>query len=98
MGLLRKWITSGLWKYSRHPNYFGEITHWVGVYLFLVGGLVGLEKVVGLIGPLYIAGLILFVSGVPILERKADERWGNDKNYQEYKRRTSILVPLPPKQ
>jgi steroid 5-alpha reductase family enzyme len=90
-----KWIESGLWRYSRHPNYFGEITLWVGVYLYVVSGLIGSQIFWGLLGPLYIAGLMIFVSGIPILERTADKRWGSKVGYQEYKRRTSVLIPLP---
>ena len=92
-----KWIDSGLWRYSRHPNYFGEILVWVGLYVFALGGLSGIWAVVGIIGPAYIAATILFVSGVPILERSADERWGDDPAYREYKRRTSVLIPIPGK-
>ncbi|MGB0757359.1 MAG: DUF1295 domain-containing protein [Patescibacteria group bacterium] len=92
-----KWIDTGLWKYSRHPNYFGEILLWVGVYVYTVFGLSTGQAVLGLIGPLYIACLIIFVSGIPLLEKAADKRWGSDQNYQQYKKRTSVLIPLPPK-
>lgn len=87
-----KWIESGLWKYSRHPNYFGEITLWVGVYLFTFFSLNDWQVYAGLIGPVYIASLILFVSGVPLLEKAADKRWGADPKYQQYKQRTSSVV------
>lgn len=92
-----KWIDTGLWKYSRHPNYFGEILVWVGIYLYVLPSLPPVLALVGLVGPLFIISLLLFVSGIPPLEKSANERWGKDKNYQEYKRRTSILVPLPPR-
>lgn len=92
-----KWIDEGIWKYSRHPNYFGEITVWVGAYLFAISSLSITQAVIGLVSPLFIASLILFVSGVPKLEKSADERWGNSKTYQEYKRRTSMLVLAPKK-
>lgn len=90
-----KWIESGLWKYSRHPNYFGEITLWLGVYLYTLPGLIGLEKLLGVVGPTYIAILILFVSGIPLLEKKAEKKWGDNKNYREYKEETNLLIPLP---
>jgi len=92
-----KWIDSGLWKYSRHPNYFGEILLWFGVYFFTVFGLSSAQSLVGIIGPLYIALLIIFVSGIPLLEKAADKRWGEDENYRRYKKKTSSLIPLPPK-
>jgi len=90
-----KWIESGLWRYSRHPNYFGEITVWVGVLIFCCVSLPWLEIVVGAISPAFIASLLLFVSGIPILEKKADERWGKLAAYKAYKRSTSMLVPWP---
>lgn len=89
-----KWIESGLWKYSRHPNYFGEILTWVGVYIVSYKWLEGREVYLGLIGPLFISFILIFVSGIPILEKGADKRWGSDKKYQEYKKRTSILIPF----
>lgn len=88
-----RWITSGIWRYSRHPNYFGEVLVWVGVYLYVVSSLPLLQALVGLVSPLFISILLLFVSGIPILERSADKRWGKLDAYQSYKRRTSILVP-----
>ncbi|MAZ41069.1 hypothetical protein CL654_03045 [bacterium] len=91
----RKWIESGLWKYSRHPNYFGEILHWVGIFVFTYPALMGIDVLIGTVGPLYIALLIIFVSGIPLLEKQADARWGNDSNYQNYKKKTSVLVLLP---
>jgi len=89
-----KWIESGLWKYSRHPNYFGEILTWVGVYIVSYTWLVGNEVYIALIGPLFISFILIFVSGIPILEKGADKRWGADKKYQEYKKRTSVLIPF----
>ena len=89
------WIHSGIWKYSRHPNYFGEILVWAGVYLYVLVSLVPVQAVVGLISPLTIMTLLLFVSGIPILEKSADKRWGKIPAYREYKARTSILIPLP---
>lgn len=93
-----KWIASGLWKYSRHPNYFGEILVWVGVYIFTLSILSGVSAFLALVGPLYIASILLFFSGVPLLEKGADKHWGNDPQYQAYKKRTSLIIPLPNKQ
>lgn len=90
-----KWIEEGLWKYSRHPNYFGEIVVWYGVYLAVYTYLTDTEVIYAAISPLTISIILLFGTGVPILEKSADKRWGKDKKYQEYKRRTSLLIPLP---
>jgi steroid 5-alpha reductase family enzyme len=90
-----KWIAIGIWKYSRHPNYFGEILVWAGIYLYALSSLSSLQAVIGLASPLFIITLLLFVSGIPILEKSADKRWGRLAAYREYKRRTSILIPLP---
>lgn len=93
-----KWIASGLWKYSRHPNYFGEITIWLGVYLYVLSVVPFAQALVGIASPLLIAFILIFVSGIPPLEKYADEKWGNDKAYQRYKTQTSVLVPLPPRE
>lgn len=90
-----KWIETGIWRYSRHPNYFGEILVWVGVYVYSLQVLSPGQMLVGIVSPLFITTLLLFISGIPILEKSADKRWGNNKAYQAYKRRTSLLVPLP---
>jgi steroid 5-alpha reductase family enzyme len=91
-----RFITSGLWRYSRHPNYFGEMLVWWGLFVYAVPFLDGAAFAV-VIGPVFITLLLLFVSGIPLLERSADGKYGDDPAYREYKRRTSILVPLPPR-
>ena len=85
-----KIMQSGLWRYSRHPNYFGEVTLWWGIFLLAVSVPMGWQTI---IGPLTITGLILFVSGVPLLEKKYRDR----PDFIEYARRTSVFFPLPPK-
>lgn len=92
-----KWIDSGVWRYSRHPNYFGEIMVWLGIFLAAVPTLSGAAMGLAAVSPMFIVALLLFVSGVPPLERSADLRWGKDPAYQAYKARTSLLIPLPPK-
>jgi steroid 5-alpha reductase family enzyme len=92
-----KWIATGIWKYSRHPNYFGEMLVWIGLYIMVLPVLSGWSVVVALASPLFIVCLLLFVSGIPPLEKSADARWGNNPDYQAYKKRTSVLVLLPPK-
>lgn len=89
------WIDTGLWKYARHPNYFGEVTVWAGLYVYCFHALVGAERLVALASPLFIAVLLLFISGVPILEKSANKRWGGQAGYKAYKRRTRLLLPLP---
>ena len=90
-----KWIESGIWRYSRHPNYFGEILVWIGVYIFAATSLPPAQAIIGLVSPLFIIVLLLFVSGIPLLEKSADQRWGNDPAYKKYKKHTSLLIPMP---
>jgi len=90
-----KWIAGGLWKYSRHPNYFGEMALWVGVYIYALFGLPVGAAIAGALGPVFLILLIRFVSGVPILEKQAEARWGADPAYQSYKRATNLLIPFP---
>lgn len=92
-----KWTQTGLWKYSRHPNYFGEMLCWIGVYIFTFSSLQGLNILFGLASPIYITFILLFVTGIPKLEKKYDERYKGNKEYEEYKRKTSLFVLLPPK-
>ncbi|WMV22112.1 hypothetical protein MTR67_015497 [Solanum verrucosum] len=90
-----KWCSVGLWKYSRHPNYFGEILLWWGVFLASTPVLVGAEWLV-VFGPVFITLLLLFVSGIPLLEAPGDKKFGNVAAYRSYKRKTSPLILLPP--
>lgn len=92
-----KFINIGLWKYSRHPNYFGEILCWVGIYFFVFSSLADLQKIIALASPVFIIILLLFVTGLPPLEKSADNKWGKQQDYKEYKRTTSILIPWIPK-
>ncbi len=85
-----KLLDTGLWRYSRHPNYFGELMQWWGIGLIACQTSFGW---IGLLGPLLLTILIVFVSGIPTVEKRRD----GDKNYQAYKKRTSVLIPLPPK-
>ncbi len=85
-----KLMDQGLWRYSRHPNYFGEVTQWWGIFIL---GLSLPNALFTLIGPVTITILILFVSGVPMLEKK----YAGRPDFEAYKKRTSIFFPLPPK-
>jgi steroid 5-alpha reductase family enzyme len=88
-----RWIESGLWKYSRHPNYFGEILCWVGIYVYVVSALPANLALWALLSPLAITITLLFGSGIPTLEKAADAKWGRNPKYLDYKKRTSILIP-----
>jgi steroid 5-alpha reductase family enzyme len=87
-----RFIHSGLWAWSRHPNYFGEITLWIGVALIALPVLQGWQYVT-LISPVFVILLLTRVSGVPLLEKRADEKWGGQEDYEAYKARTPVLVP-----
>jgi steroid 5-alpha reductase family enzyme len=91
-----RFITSGLWAWSRHPNYFGEITLWAGIAVMAIPLLSGWRWVV-LISPVFVALLITRVSGVPMLEARADKRWGDEAEYRAYRQNTPVLIPRPPR-
>jgi steroid 5-alpha reductase family enzyme len=90
-----KFIDTGLWAWSRHPNYFGEIVLWVGVAIIALPVLRGWQWVT-LISPVFVTLLLTRVSGVPILEKRADEKWGGQEDYEAYKERTPVLILRPP--
>jgi steroid 5-alpha reductase family enzyme len=85
-----KIMQNGLWKYTRHPNYFGEVTQWWGIWFVALSVPFGLLSI---IGPITINILILKVSGIPLLEKKMEE----SPEFAKYKKRTSKFIPLPPK-
>lgn len=87
-----KFIQTGLWARSRHPNYFGEIVLWIGVTIIALPVLRGWAWV-GLISPVFVTLLLTRVSGIPMLEKSADEKWGGQPEYEAYKERTPVLVP-----
>lgn len=91
-----KFIHTGLWAWSRHPNYFGEIVLWIGVTIIALPILQGWQWATH-ISPIFIILLLTRISGVPLLEKRADEKWGGQPDYEAYKAGTSVLVPMPPK-
>lgn len=91
-----QFIHTGLWAWSRHPNYFGEITLWTGMAILAVPALQGWQYAT-LISPIFVTVLLTRVSGVPLLEARADKKWGDQPYYQAYKSSTPVLVPRRPR-
>ena len=90
-----RFIHTGLWAWSRHPNYFGEIMLWIGVMIITLPVLSGWQWV-SLISPVFITLLLTRISGVPMLEARADEKWGGQPDYEAYKANTPVLILRPP--
>tara|TARA_R110002072_G_scaffold59158_4_gene150729 strand:+ start:562 stop:1428 length:867 start_codon:yes stop_codon:yes gene_type:complete len=90
-----EFITTGLWSWSRHPNYFGEIVLWLGIAVIAVPVLSGWQWAT-MISPIFVIVLLTQISGVKMLERSGQKRWGDNEQYQQYLRKTSVLVPMPP--
>ncbi|XP_070506040.1 uncharacterized protein [Chironomus tepperi] len=86
-----KFISSGLWKYSRHTNYFGEILLWSSIAVIAYSGT---QSYLVFISPAFVATLLVFGSGIPILEKNADAKFVKDEKYQIYKKLTPVLVPF----
>uniref|UniRef100_A0A8C5LMK5 Steroid 5-alpha reductase C-terminal domain-containing protein n=1 Tax=Leptobrachium leishanense TaxID=445787 RepID=A0A8C5LMK5_9ANUR len=88
-----RFIQSGLWAYSRHPNYLGEILQWSGLFISAVSVLRGFQYI-SIISPLFVWFLLNYVSGIPILEKQAIKRWGNEPGFQSYVKQTPVLWPF----
>ncbi|XP_014779339.1 uncharacterized protein LOC106875624 [Octopus bimaculoides] len=88
-----KYIRSGLWSISRHPNYFGEILLWLGLYITAQKTMEGYENV-SIFSPIFVAFLLIKVSGIPILEKTSFERWGTTPSYVDYVQSTAKLIPF----
>ncbi|MFT7474869.1 MAG: steroid 5-alpha reductase family enzyme [Verrucomicrobiales bacterium] len=91
-----RFINVGLWRWSRHPNYFGEITLWLGMAILAFPALEGWQHLT-LISPIFVTVLLTRVSGLPMLERRSDQKWGDQPDYVAYKAATPILIPRPPR-
>ncbi len=87
-----RFIQTGLWSISRHPNYFGEICLWLGVAIVAAPALQGWQ-ILTLVSPLFVIFLLCRVSGIPLLEAQAQERWGDDPDYRRYVETTPVLIP-----
>jgi len=86
-------ISTGLWGLSRHPNYFGEILLWVGMAVIALPTLIGWQYVT-LISPIFIYFLLTRVSGVNLLEERANQKWGGTEEYESYVKKTPVLIPF----
>jgi steroid 5-alpha reductase family enzyme len=91
-----RFIATGLWAWSQHPNYFGEITLWLGIFVIAIPLLSGWGWLAAL-SPLFVALLLTRVSGINLLDAIAKKRWGDDPAWQDYRRRTPVLIPGPPR-
>jgi steroid 5-alpha reductase family enzyme len=87
-----EFIQTGLWAYSRHPNYFGEILLWTGVAIIAYPALYHWQLVT-LISPIFVTLLLVKVSGIPMQQKQANQRWKDNQAYQDYKNRTPVLIP-----
>lgn len=85
-----------LWSLSRHPNYFGEMLVWRWIFLMSMPFLSWWERI-SIASPVWISLLLLFVSGIPLLEKSWEQRYSHDSAWQDYKKHTRLLVPLPRK-
>jgi len=91
-----RFITNGLWAWSRHPNYFGEIMLWTGIAVMALPILAGWQWVC-LISPVFVTLLLTRVSGIPLLTKKAKAKWGDDPAWQRYFNNTPPLIPRKPR-
>jgi len=89
-----KFITSGVWAWSQHPNYFGEMLMWAGIWVSSSSQMQGVELAT-ILCPLFNFCLLRFVSGVPLLQHHARKKWGSDSTWQQYHKQTPLLVPNP---
>ena len=92
----QQFIHSGLWAWSRHPNYFGEILLWTGVAVIAAAEFSGWEWL-GLLSPVFVTLILTQVSGIPLLEADADARWGERADYRRYRDNTPVLIPRRPR-
>lgn len=90
-----RFIQSGLWAWSRHPNYFGEIMMWFGLWLIALPVLRGWQHL-AVVSPLFVYLLLTRISGIPLLEAAAERRWGHEPGFQHYRATTLALWPRRP--
>lgn len=90
-----KWCDSTVWSVSRHPNYFGEMTMWWGIWVVAQQAFTADWMYASLIGPIFTMLVLCFLSGMNLSEPQYDTKWASNDGYQEYRRTTSILIPMP---
>ena len=88
-----KFINIGLWKYIRHPNYLGEIIIWLGIFVISISYINSIFTSLSILSPIFVFVLLRFLTGVPQLEVRGDEKWGKQKDYINYKKETGIIFP-----
>jgi len=86
------WTNVGLWNRSRHPNYFGEMLVWIGIFIYSTIYSSTLFILIAVISPIYIITILLFVSGVPLLEKRYSKKYGDDPEYKKYKENTNLII------
>ena len=88
-----QFIQTGLWKRVQHPNYLGEILCWIGVFVCAIPSLENWEWL-AIISPIWITFLLVFVSGIPLLQKASQKKYGSLKSYQTYQKNTPLLIPF----
>tara|TARA_B100000902_G_scaffold384379_1_gene424456 strand:- start:1191 stop:1805 length:615 start_codon:yes stop_codon:yes gene_type:complete len=88
-----KFINIGLWKYIRHPNYLGEIIIWFGIFVISLNYIESFPSMLSILSPIFVFILLRYLSGVPQLEKRGDQKWGDLKEYVKYKEKTGIIFP-----
>lgn len=90
----KSFVNVGFWKYSRHPNYFGEMLCWIGIFIYSIFYLNLSYILISIISPVYIIFILMFVTGIPTLEKKYDIQFKDNKEYLVYKQKTNLLLPI----
>ncbi|KAI9020337.1 hypothetical protein DFJ74DRAFT_699423 [Hyaloraphidium curvatum] len=93
----KDFISTGLFRFSRYPSYFGELVLWIGMWLICIGGYTDGWNWVGTVSPVFVFILLYFISGVRMLENSSEKRYGKREDYQRYKASTSKFIPWFPK-
>lgn len=90
------WVNYGIWAWSRHPNYFAEMVTWWMILFASWPDIPSQFHLLALLSPIFVTCLLLFISGLPVLEKSADRKYARRPDYIAYKKSTSILIPIPP--